>query len=152
MTYACECTINNAKRVASWIRERGGIAIWKSIDLSRPGESSLTPARTEEGEPYPKPHWMYGNEPVIETDPERVGVCVEEVYKVIPVSLRRGAQGLVLKLTDASQRKLDRALAACETKHGDARWVRGGLDDRPAMTVLYATSTISLAEWQKEQA
>lgn len=147
MEFKVECTAANASRFASWIRERGGIAVWTSIDLSRPGEQCSTPVRTDEGLPYTKPHWMYGDTPVIVTDPAQVGVYTETVFKVIPVVLRRSSNGLSLKLADSSQRNLDRVLDRCRTKHGNAHWKRGGLDDRPSMSVFFSGDLIPLPGW-----
>ena len=37
--YKHECTEENAPRFLEWIKMRGGVAIWKSIDLSDPSYS-----------------------------------------------------------------------------------------------------------------
>jgi len=149
--YEAECPAASAQQVADWIATRGGVAVWTSIDFSRPGEASLTPAFDFAGRTMGKPSWHYGNDPVIITDPEKIGVYCETLFKVIPVVLRVGSMGLSLKLSDSSQRNLDRTLARCEAKHGSAHWRRGGLDDRPAMSVYYTDGMLSLGEWIRGQ-
>jgi hypothetical protein len=148
--YAVECMSEHAPRFADWIANRGGIAVWQSIDLSRPGERCTTPARDPLGNPATKPSWHYANDPNIVTDPEQVGVYEEALYKEFRVGLRMGSQGLSLKLTDGAQRKLNKVMADCEAKHGNAHYHKGVLPDAPAsMGVYFTTGTMSLADWLK---
>jgi hypothetical protein len=126
-----------------WIATRGGIAKWQSADLSRPGDSCLTPALAADGTPTTKPSWHYSNAPaVIVTDPAQVGIYAEELYKAVPVALRRSSNGLSLKITDASQRKVDRLLAACRDKHGSAHYRKGVLPDVTASIGVFYTTTL----------
>ncbi len=140
-TYAVECHADNAARFRDWIANRGGIAVWPSINLSTPGASCSTPALTTAGEPTTRPGWSYASKPSrVVTDPADVGVYTEALFKAVRVSLRR-AGGMSLKLTDASQRKVDALLAACEAKHGTASIQRDVLPDAPAsIGVFYVTS------------
>ncbi len=63
----------NAALIAKWLRERGGIAIWHSANLSNPGMSWTTPKLTEDGQPMPKPTWQAENAPErLITDPAEV--------------------------------------------------------------------------------
>ena len=41
----------NAPKIAEWLRTRGGIATWKSVDLSDPGFSMTTPVNNADGTP-----------------------------------------------------------------------------------------------------
>jgi hypothetical protein len=47
----------NAEKFKTWIRDRGGVAIWESVNLSNPGRSWSSPALGTDGTPYPKPSW-----------------------------------------------------------------------------------------------
>ena len=141
-TYKVECHRDNAARFADWIANRGGIAVWPSLDLRNAGGSCSTPARALTGDPTTRPGWSYASTPsVIVTDPADVGVYDEALFKAIRVSLRRGANGMSLKLTDTSQRRVDALMAACEAKHGTASYRRGVLPDAPAsIGVFYVTN------------
>ena len=106
-----ENDIQHAVKFDDWIKNRGGIAHWQSIDLSDPGASCSTPARTETGEPYPKPHCKYSNEPsYIVTDPDRVFLTVSKEVRRFRVAVRRGAQGFKIKCTDFASRKIENTL------------------------------------------
>lgn len=84
MEYEHECDIGNAPKFAEWIRTRGGVAVWRSVNLSNPGASWSTPACVE-GEPhtrFPKPTWQAANEPEkIVTDAARIKVIVPREVK-----------------------------------------------------------------------
>ena len=90
-----------------WIRDRGGVLVWPNINMSNPGGGDMfTPAKTLAGEPCPKPHWSRG-EPELATD-IRVFRFVKEMKEVkrFRVAIRMGSQGMSLKVTDASTRKI----------------------------------------------
>lgn len=142
------CEEKNARKFWHWIKTRGGIAVWKSVNLSNPGASWSSPVRDKDGNTYGKPNWQSANEPVIFDNPDEVGVYQKSLYKAVPVALRRSGNGLTLKLTDASQRKVDKLLRACEEKHGDSFYERGTLDiEGASIGVFYSTGEISLTEW-----
>jgi hypothetical protein len=48
-------TPDNAEKIADWLRNRGGIAIRKSLDLNRALQIIATPVNRSEGEHYYKP-------------------------------------------------------------------------------------------------
>jgi hypothetical protein len=131
-TYLVECHADNAARFADWLANRGGIAIWPSLDLRNAGATCSTPADVTT-----KPGWQYANEPsVIVTNPADVGVYTEALFKAIRVSLQRNG-----KLTNTSQRRVDALMAACEAKHGTASYQRGVIPEAPAsIGVFYVTS------------
>lgn len=141
-TFLVECHADNAARFRDWLANRGGIAVWPSINLSTPGASASTPALTTTGEPTTRPGWSYASKPShIITNPADVGVYTEALFKAVKVGLRRSSNGMSLKLTDASQRKVDALLAACEEQHGTASYRRDVLPDTPAsIGVFYITS------------
>ena len=132
------CHHRNTAKLRDWLAYRGGIAVWPPLNLSNPTGQWLTPADA------PRPTWQAAMEPVIITHAYDVGVYESMIFKVIKVALRRSSNGLSMKLTDGSQRKLDRAMAACKAAHGDAFFETGGLDPYPAVTVMYATKLVPL--------
>lgn len=103
-------SMENASKFADWLKTRGGIALWRSIDLSDPGASCFTPAMTD-GKPTTKPHWKYANEPErIITDINDVEIYNAVEVKRFHVAVRPGSGGFSLKLTDASSRRLEAAV------------------------------------------
>jgi hypothetical protein len=96
----------------------------------------------------PKPTWKAGNVPLIVTDPAQVGVYAETLYLKLTVSLKRS--GLTLRLTDASQRKLERTMQRCHDRHGNAHYHKGGMFD-PSIYVCYASESIALPEYLATQ-
>ena len=120
-----ECIEDNAEKFRDWIKNRGGVAKWESVNLSNPGASWSTPAQTAEGEPMGKPTWQAGNHPAeIVTDEKDVQVIVPKEVKRFHVGIRRGSQGFSFKLTDAASRRLRNAVEKARQRHID-----GGVDD-----------------------
>ena len=102
-----ECTPENAPRFRAWIQVRGGVAVWRSVNMSNLGVSWSTPALAEDGSPYLKPSWESASTPErIITDPSDIEVATRREVKRFRVGLRRGAQGLSIKLTDGAGRRL----------------------------------------------
>ena len=58
--FAAECSAENAAQVAGWFANRGGVRVWKSVDLRDAGATCMTQALTTTGEPTTKPGWKYG--------------------------------------------------------------------------------------------
>ena len=100
----------NAPKFSEWLKTRGGLAVWRSVDLSDPGASCTTPALTE-GKPTTKPHWKYANEPErIITDANEVQVQRMAEVKRFHVAVKRGSGFMNLVLTDASDARVHREL------------------------------------------
>ena len=126
-----EVTTEDLPRILDWIANRGGVAVWKNIDLRSAGSKTFTPAVALDGTPSQRPGWQFAAEPIeIITDPSQVTTYVEHLFKAFPVSLRR--HGMVMKLTDGAQRKLDREMKLCVEAHGNAHFRKGVLADKPA--------------------
>lgn len=102
------CTIENASKMLDWIEHRGGIAVWRSVNLSNPGASWSTPALTD-GKPTPKPTWQAASEPELVTDASNVEVCEDREVKRFRVAVKRG-DSLNFVCTDASTRKIRQAV------------------------------------------
>ncbi len=84
-TIRISCEAHNAALLDEWISTRGGVAYWKSINLSNPSASWSAPANTVEGKPAGKPNWQVANEPeFIETNPSNIDVTTWKEVKAIP--------------------------------------------------------------------
>lgn len=136
-----------------WIKNRGGVKVWRNINLSNPGYGPIFTPALKEVEvpeengginvvPYPKPSWQVDNGEVI-TDITRFRFAKGfKEFKRIRVALERGS-GYNYRLTDGSQRKVDRAMQACMDKHGDAVYRKdGGLFDAERFIV------VEIPEWE----
>lgn len=103
-------------QVAGYFSQSGGIEVWGSLNLSDPGKQWITPLGGS------KPHWGATSQPVQTiTDPNEVQVVDYKEVDRFRVSLRRSSNGLSLKLTDASSRKLRERLAKADSKV-DPEW------------------------------
>lgn len=134
------CVPGNAERFAQWLKDRGGISLWKSLNLSNPGASWCTPALTEEGTDYPKPNWQTESAPALTVcDPDFVGVEIPQEFKRVKISLQQ--QGLMkIVLTDASTRKVTKALEEA----GDGSFYT--FEDDVAV-IWKVVGTVGLMEW-----
>lgn len=120
-------THESATTVASWFVDYRGAILWKSHDLSNPGKTWWTPqylkAPPSKGLPCgaTPPHWSAAS-PVTYTHPHDIDVVTGHRFKKFRVALRRGSQGLKIKLTDASTARVNKALAdaARKSSHGDS--------------------------------
>lgn len=99
-------TAENAEKIASWLKDREGIAVWKSIDLSNPSRQMITPVKDNDGNSYTKPHWSMSNTPIVYTDINDITVSFDKEVKRFHVAVRMGAQGFSLKVTDAGSAKI----------------------------------------------
>jgi hypothetical protein len=105
-------TPDNAEKIADWLKNRGGIAIWTSVDLSRAGQTLTTPAVSPEGKQFPKPvYWVDSTPAIIITDPAEVLISKDVEVKRFHVALRRGDNGLKVKCTDGASRRIRAAVA-----------------------------------------
>lgn len=131
-----EVTTEDLPRILDWIANRGGVAVWSNQDLRSAGSKTFTPAVALDGTPSQRPGWQFAAEPIeIITDPSQVTTYTEHLFKAFPVSLRR--HGMVMKLTDGAQCKLDREMKLCVEKHGNAHFRKGVLTDKPASIGVY---------------
>jgi hypothetical protein len=72
-------TPDNAEKIADWLRNRGGIAIRKSLDLNRALQIIATPVNPSEGEHYYEPVcWADSAPACIITDPADVLILKPE--------------------------------------------------------------------------
>jgi hypothetical protein len=138
--------INNAPLFAKWIRERGGVAVWESANLSNPGMSWSTPVMTESGEKTGKPNWQSEEVPVVYTDPEMVVVDTSKEVKRFKVGVRVGGNGLTLKVTDGGSRRIRKAVGKAVEEYGKEAWYRFDYETQEAV-ILVAVESVTLKEW-----
>jgi hypothetical protein len=139
----------NAEKMIGWLKTRGGIAVWKSANLSNPGKQAMSPVNNPEGKPYNKPDdWELSDVPEIVTDIADVEVSDEDKeVKRFHVGVRRGSQGTMLKLTDAATARVNSEV----TKAGkDAYYVFDYMDYRNCV-IMVPSRVIPLSEYAKEK-
>lgn len=113
------CTSENAATFWKWFQERGGIAVWKSVNLANPGASWTTPLKSADGSPTNKPTWEAEDRPsLVIFDPAEVAVDVPKEVKRFHVAVYMGGQGLTVKCKPGSTRRIHRAVA----KAGENAW------------------------------
>lgn len=134
----------NAPQIADWFRTRGGICIWRSINLSNIGASWTTPLVGPDGQQPGRPNWQAEPAPsLIITDPAEVVVDTPLEVKRFHVAVRPGAQGLMLKLTDASSARLRREVE----KAGEGAWHEFDYMTQEAVIFQPAGKSVPLTEW-----
>jgi hypothetical protein len=144
-------TEENAERAWKWIKERQGIAIWKSLDLSDPSKSWSSPVLNPQGNPTNKPSWQSDSKPSrIINDPAEVMISIPKEYKRFRVAVRRGAQGLTLKLTDTSSHKLENAVSRAHEETGKPSWYQFDYGTQEAVIMIDDTLT-PLNEYAREK-
>jgi len=148
MSFKHTCTIENAPRFAEWIKTRGGVAVWRSVNLSNPGASWSTPALTVEGEPTPKPTWQADSQPEsVFTDPADIGVSIDKEVKRFHVAVRPGSNGLSLKVSDGGSRRIRKEVE----KAGEGAYhVFDYYDYDNAVIMAPAGESVSLKQWMED--
>lgn len=98
-------TEENAAKFWLWLTERGGIAVWNSLDLSSPDKSWSSPAHDVTGKVYNRPSWRTSETPNrIVTDPEDVVVCFDRVVTQFRVTVEH--YGLSIRCSASSSRRI----------------------------------------------
>lgn len=136
--------LEDAPKIWDWIQNRGGIAVWKSINLSNPGASWTTPCQDEKGNLVGKPTWQADNVPAeIILNPADILVSKDVEVKRFHVAIRVSGNGLMLKCTDASSGRIRKAVE----KAGEGAYHRFDYGSQEA--VIYAPEdSFSLSEWR----
>lgn len=136
----------NAEKFWDWIKTRGGLAIWRSVDLSDPGASCTCPLNDKEGHRNMKPHWKYDDHPErIITDPSEVLVETYKEVRRFRIAVRPGSQGMSLKLTDHSSEKVREA---CRKAGKDSTYVFD-YGSQEAV-ILVPDKAMTLVEWAEK--
>ena len=94
-----------------WITNRDGVSVWVNMSLSGPlCGTNFTPRLDKDGKEFGSPHWSLGlKETVRDIARFRFAKAMREVRR-LRIAVRMGSQGLMLKLTDHSSRKVRAAL------------------------------------------
>lgn len=141
-----ECSVENAPKFIEWCKSRGGVARWRSVNLSNPGASWSTPALTLEGLPTPKPTWQADSAPeLVESDPAKITVFMDREVRRLRVAIKRG-DSFNFVLTDASTRKVRKATAEA----GPEAYYRFDYDSQEAV-IMAPDSKMTLAQWAERQ-
>lgn len=143
----------NAGTISYWLKNRGGILVWNSADLSDPEYKVITPALDQIGNRPMKPHWKCADEPVLLTNPDEIGVASSVEVKRFHVATRMGSQGMCVKVTDGGSNRIRREVAKAETKYGDGKvWYCFDYGDYDNAVIMAVTEIVSVAEWRRRNA
>lgn len=155
MTYKLLCSKENAESMLKWINNRGGVAVWRSVNLSNPGASWSTPATIRLGDCegydssddtialHPKPTWQAEDTPTIITDASGIGVEGVQEVKRFRVGLRRSS--FAFKCTDGGSNRIRREV----DKAGEGASFVFDYDTQEAV-ILRPTSITALSTYGKE--
>ena len=146
--YEHSCEERNAERFADWIENRGGVAVWESINLSNIEASWSTPALTKEEKPYEKPNWQCTAMPQKTiTDPDKIEVIIPVEVKRFHVAVRIGGQGFSIKVSDGGTRRIHKEVE----KAGEGAYYAFDYDDYDNAVIMKPGDSCSLTEWKEKQ-
>ncbi len=144
------CLPANAKIFMEWLTTRGGLALWRSINLSNPGLAWTTPATEADGTPKTKPSRQAANEPYrIITDPDEVVVDIPKEVKRFRIGIRKASQGMSLKVTDGDTRRIRKEVVKAQEQYGEA-WYEFDYILQEVI-ILVPEKTILLRKFLEEQ-
>jgi len=120
-------SLNSREFFERWIKERQGVVLWRSQDMSVPRGDTFTPVKDAAGVDSPRPHWAYVRHEVI-TDITRFRFCKSwsEVGRC-KIALDKKLNGYdspfgffptAIVLTDGSTRRVRVLLAKLQVVHG----------------------------------
>jgi|SRR5271166_2665997 len=133
-----------AHKLHEWLMTRGGLAIWNSVNLSNPSASWTTPVHDEEGNASKRPTWECGESPDrIINDIGEVVVVIPKEVKRFNIGLRKGGDGLMVKLTEFSSGKLRKELV----KAGGNAWYQFDYSHQQAVIFVPEENEFPLEEF-----
>lgn len=139
--------VENAAKIAEWLRTRGGIAVWRSINLSNPGASWTSPVLDAGGQLAGKPTWQAANTPErIIADPAEVIVATDKEVKRFRVGVRQSSNGMSFKVTDGGTNRIRREVA----KAGENAYHAFDYSTQEAV-ILVPAEMVPLTEWLAKQ-
>ena len=142
------CSIENAPKITDWLRNRGGILVWKSVNLANPHGSWVTPAINEKGDPSTKPTWEAVNAAERHiTSMDDVVVVVPEEVKRFHVAIREGSQGLSVKVTDGGTRRIWKEIAKAKEKYGRDAWYAFDYYDHNNAVIFVDSDPTPFRDW-----
>lgn len=101
-----------AEKVKPWLERNGALLRWLSVNLSNPSGWWLTPLGSS------KPTWQAGSEPETLKVEDLKVVEFQEVRR-IRIYTRISSSGLAIKLTSASDKRLNKAMCQVSEKTGE---------------------------------
>lgn len=132
-------TSDIARQVAEWINKRGGVALWRSVNLSMPDREWITPIDA------PRPSWMAGEQPAeVARHIKDVEVKVVRDAKKIRVYLDRKHHGMKILLTAASTKRLRKWL---DKFHPSSYRFEADMFGNPIAVIYRIERTIPLDEF-----
>jgi ribosomal protein S6 len=135
----------NASKIVDWLFNRGGIAVWSSINLSNPGQTWTAPLNDADGNRLPKQNWQMANEPSrIITSVDEIVVSTDKEVKRFHVGVRMGSQGMMMKVTDGGTRRIRAAVA----KAGEGAYYRFDYETQEAV-IMAPDKQVMLSEWMR---
>ncbi len=145
------CNAEVAEKIHDWLLNRGGIFIWRSINLSNPGASWTSPARDSEGKATTKPTWQSGDQPerhIVNIDD--VSVATTREVKSFHVATRMGGS-MNIKVTDGGSRKIRSEVEKAEKKHGKPAHYVFDYGSYENAVIVIDDETIPMSEWIKKR-
>jgi len=144
-----QCSPENVGRFLEWLKNRGGIAVWNSVNLSNPAMTWSSPVNDEEGKPFNKKRvsWQAGEVVRIVTDINDVDVVVSKEVKRFHVAVRKGSNGMSLKVTHGGTRRIEAAKRKAAEKYGDA-WHEFDFGDYHNAVICVPDKKTPLSEWE----
>lgn len=137
------CHPEDAPRIHEWLKTRGGIVRWPSVDLSDLDKSWTTPYKDEHGEVRTEaPHWKAPRPSHHITDAAEVCVAIDKEVKRFHVGIRRASSGMSMKVTDGGTRRIRAAVA----KAGVGAYYTFDYDTQSAL-IMAPCEVIPLPEW-----
>lgn len=142
------CQDEDAGKIHGWLLHRGGIFIWRSINLSNPGASWTSPAQIAEGTAYTKPNWQCGNDPERHiTNLADVMVSTGKEVKSFHVAVRMSGTGLSLKVTDGGSRRIRAEVEKARQRYGKPAWHEFTYCDYLNCRIIIEDTTVPITEW-----
>lgn len=145
------CNEANAKQIYKWLNTRGGIFIWKSINLSNPCGSWTSPARNGVGSVVEKPNWQCDSTPARHiTSVDDVMVSTAKEVKRFHVAVQEGGTGYVV--TSGGSRRIRDEISKARQKYDKPAWHVFDYWDEKNAVIMIEDSAIPMAEWVKNNA
>ena len=142
-----QCTPENVGRFLDWLKNRGGIAVWNSLDLCNPAATWSAPVNDENGNPKEKPSHYAGKVIRIVTDINDIYVAVPKEWKRFHVATRMGGNGMRMKVTAGGSRRINSAKAKAAEECGDA-WHEFDFEDYKNAVIFVPDTVTPLSEWE----
>ena len=144
--YACQ--EEDVGKIHDWMLHRGGIFIWRSVNLSNPGASWTSPARDSKGKAYTKPNWQCDNVPERHiTNLVDVMVSTAKEVKRFHVATRMGGNGLSIKVTDGGTRKIRAEVEKAKEKYRKPAWYAFDDSAEKNAVILIEDTVVPLSDW-----